>query len=74
LLESATTTIFLDADATTFSRSSAPPPPLIRRSLKIDLIGAVDGDVDFRMFVERGQRNADCPRQVSQSARKLGCR
>src|SRR5260221_13429933 len=80
--ESATTTILFDADATTFSRVSAPPPPLIKFSLgstssapsivisisgcsssveidiTIDGADEVDSGIDFRMFVQRGQRNS----------------
>ena len=29
-----------------------------------NLVGAIDGDVELRMLVQRGQRNAHCPRQV----------
>ena len=51
-------TNFRVAEATIFSRSSAPPPPLIRLQLRIDFIRAVDGDVDVLNFIQRGQRDA----------------
>ena len=48
-----------EAAATIFSRSSAPPPPLIRVRSGRDLVGAVDGQVELGRLVERGQRHAE---------------
>ncbi len=55
---SAITIMRADAAATIFSRSSAPPPPLIRRQVGRDLVGAVDRQVELGRLVERRQRNA----------------
>ena len=53
------TTMRCEAVATIFSRSSAPPPPLMRRSSLVDLVGAVDGEVEEGRVIERGERNAE---------------
>ena len=57
LVSSAITIMRSEAAATIFSRSSAPPPPLIRLSARIHFIGAVDGEVEPVDLVQRGQRN-----------------
>ena len=48
-----------EAAATIFSRSSAPPPPLISVEIGVDLVGAVDGEVELRRLLERRQRHAE---------------
>ena len=65
---SATTIIRRLAAAMIFSRRSAPPPPLIRRKRVVELVGAVDGQVELRGIVERGQRTPSrsaCARSAS---------
>ena len=49
------TTMRFDAAATIFSRSSAPPPPLISRRDGIEFVGPVHRQVEFRRLIERGQ-------------------
>ena len=44
---SAITSMRFDDAATIFSRSSAPPPPLIRLSVGVDFVGAVDRQIEF---------------------------
>jgi hypothetical protein len=41
--------------------------------MRIEFIGAVDGDIDDGMLVERGQRNAGGARLIGGLAWKLGC-
>ena len=57
LVASAITTMRREAAATIFSRNSAPPPPLIRLSAAIDLVGAVDGEIELGRLIERRQRH-----------------
>ena len=52
------TIIRAEAEATIFSRSSAPPPPLIRLRSGADLVGTVDRQIELRRFVEAGERHA----------------
>ena len=50
--------------ATIFSRSSAPPRPLIEvKRAEFDFICAVDREVDTGMFRECGERNSEVARQ-----------
>ena len=58
LLSSAMTIMRFDAAATIFSRSSAPPPPLISTKLRIEFVRPVYGQVELRHFIERGERHA----------------
>ena len=59
---SAITAMRAEAAATIFSRRSAPPPPLISLSLRIDLVGAVDRQIELGHLVERRQRDAEAVR------------
>ena len=59
LLASAITAIRIEAAATIFSRRSAPPPPLMSRRSRVDLVGAVDRQIEFRQFLQRGERYAE---------------
>ena len=60
-----------DAAATIFSRSSAPPPPLIRREVRRNLVGAVDREIERRRLVERGERDAE-PLGLARVASEVG--
>ena len=53
------TTMRFEAEATIFSRNSAPPPPLIRSELGIDFVGPVDRQIEFRNVVQCSERNAE---------------
>ena len=59
------TTNCLAEAATIFSFKSAPPPPLIRLKPGIDLIGAVDGDIDHPAIVGIDQGDAVLLRRAS---------
>jgi hypothetical protein len=57
LVLSAMTTMRREAAATIFSRRCAPPPPLISVEVGVDLVGAVDGQIELDQLIERRQRN-----------------
>ncbi len=62
LLESAMTTKRSAAAATIFSRRWAPPPPLISQPSGVDLVGAVDRDVEPLQLAELLDRDAQLAR------------
>jgi hypothetical protein len=59
-------------DATIFSRVWAPPPPLIRFSWPVDLVGAVEGQVEMPDLVRRQDAEAQLRRQLPRSLRGRG--
>ncbi len=56
---SAITIILADAAATIFSRKQRPAAALDQVQIRRDLVGAVDGQVQFGRLVERGQCDAE---------------